>query len=93
MSLKDKTIVVTGGSRGLGLGMVEALVAHGARVTVVARGAEALAEVGERLAEAVRPAKLFDWQSGVRFAQEANDLFLGVSLLHRSDLHLGLIEL
>jgi len=26
MSLKDKTIVVTGGSRGLGLGLVEALV-------------------------------------------------------------------
>ena len=25
MSLKDKTIVVTGGSRGLGLGLVEAL--------------------------------------------------------------------
>jgi NAD(P)-dependent dehydrogenase (short-subunit alcohol dehydrogenase family) len=49
MSIKDKNIVVTGGSRGLGLGMVEALVAHGARVTVVARGAEALAEVGERL--------------------------------------------
>ena len=37
MSLKDKTIVVTGGSRGLGLGLVEALVAHGAKVTVVAR--------------------------------------------------------
>jgi len=37
MSLKDKSIVVTGGSRGLGLGLVEALVAHGARVTVVAR--------------------------------------------------------
>jgi NAD(P)-dependent dehydrogenase (short-subunit alcohol dehydrogenase family) len=30
MSLKDKTIVVTGGSRGLGLGLVEALVAQGA---------------------------------------------------------------
>ena len=42
MSLKDKNVVVTGGSRGLGLGLVEALVAHGARVTVVARGAEAL---------------------------------------------------
>ena len=37
MSLKDKTIVVTGGSRGLGLGLVEALVNQGARVTVVAR--------------------------------------------------------
>ena len=28
MNLKDKTIVVTGGSRGLGLGLVEALVAQ-----------------------------------------------------------------
>src|SRR5229473_2419802 len=37
MSLKDKNVVVTGGSRGLGLGLVEALVAHGARVTVRAR--------------------------------------------------------
>jgi NAD(P)-dependent dehydrogenase (short-subunit alcohol dehydrogenase family) len=36
MSLKHKNVVVTGGSRGLGLGLVEALVAHGARVTVVA---------------------------------------------------------
>jgi D-arabinose 1-dehydrogenase-like Zn-dependent alcohol dehydrogenase len=42
MSLKDKTIVVTGGSRGLGLGLVEALVAQGARVTVVARNSDAL---------------------------------------------------
>ena len=37
MSLKDKNVVVTGGSRGLGLGLVEALVDQGARVTVVAR--------------------------------------------------------
>jgi NAD(P)-dependent dehydrogenase (short-subunit alcohol dehydrogenase family) len=49
MSLKDRNIVVTGGSRGLGLGLVEALVAQGARVTVVARGAEALEAVGSRL--------------------------------------------
>jgi NAD(P)-dependent dehydrogenase (short-subunit alcohol dehydrogenase family) len=45
MSLKDKNVVVTGGSRGLGLGLVEALVAHGARVTVVARGGDALQSV------------------------------------------------
>ena len=39
MSLKDKIVVVTGGSRGLGLGLVEALVDQGARVSVVARSA------------------------------------------------------
>jgi NAD(P)-dependent dehydrogenase (short-subunit alcohol dehydrogenase family) len=49
MNLKDKNIVVTGGSRGLGLGLVEALVAHGATVTVVARGADALESVRARL--------------------------------------------
>ena len=45
MSLKEKNVVVTGGSRGLGLALVEALVAHGARVTVVARDADALKSV------------------------------------------------
>jgi NAD(P)-dependent dehydrogenase (short-subunit alcohol dehydrogenase family) len=49
MGLKDKTIVVTGGSRGLGLGLVEALVDQGAKVTVVARGADALSSVSARL--------------------------------------------
>jgi NAD(P)-dependent dehydrogenase (short-subunit alcohol dehydrogenase family) len=60
MSLKDKNIVVTGGSRGLGLGMVEAFVAHGARVTVVARGAESLAEVKKRLGVATISADVAD---------------------------------
>jgi NAD(P)-dependent dehydrogenase (short-subunit alcohol dehydrogenase family) len=49
MSLKDKSAVVTGGSRGLGLGLVEALVANGAKVTVVAGGAAALDTVRARL--------------------------------------------
>jgi NAD(P)-dependent dehydrogenase (short-subunit alcohol dehydrogenase family) len=45
MNLRDKKVVVTGGSRGLGLGLVEAFVEHGAKVTVVARDADALASV------------------------------------------------
>jgi NAD(P)-dependent dehydrogenase (short-subunit alcohol dehydrogenase family) len=49
MSLKDKNVVVTGGSRGLGLGLVEVLVDHGARVTVVARQSDALEAVRTRL--------------------------------------------
>ena len=60
MSLKDKIAVVTGGSRGLGLGVVEALVAQGSRVTVVARGAEALAAVRDRLGVATIAADVTD---------------------------------
>ncbi|CAN7716738.1 SDR family NAD(P)-dependent oxidoreductase [Bosea sp. LjRoot237] len=49
MSLKNKSVVVTGGSRGLGAGLVEALVDQGAEVTVIARQSEALDAVRERL--------------------------------------------
>ena len=49
MNLRDKKAVVTGGSRGLGLGLVEALVEHGAKVTVVARDSDALAAARNRL--------------------------------------------
>src|SRR2546427_266055 len=60
MSLKDVNAVVTGGSRGLGLGLVEALVARGARVTVVARDADALESVRARLGVATISADVTD---------------------------------
>jgi NAD(P)-dependent dehydrogenase (short-subunit alcohol dehydrogenase family) len=60
MSLTDKTVVVTGGSRGLGLGLAEALVAHGAKVTVVARDADALKSVRARLGVATISADVTD---------------------------------
>jgi NAD(P)-dependent dehydrogenase (short-subunit alcohol dehydrogenase family) len=49
MDLRNKCVVVTGGTRGLGLGLVEALVAHGAKVTVVARSSDALDAVRAHL--------------------------------------------
>ena len=70
MSLKDKNVVVTGGSRGLGLGLVEALVAHGARVTVVARGAEALDAVRGRLGVATISADVTDEAAAQRILAE-----------------------
>ncbi|RWC69597.1 MAG: SDR family oxidoreductase [Mesorhizobium sp.] len=60
MSLKDKNVVVTGGSRGLGLGLVEALVAQGAKVTVVARRADSLDAVSTRLGVATISADVTD---------------------------------
>ena len=49
MQLENKRIVVVGGSRGLGLGIVEATVARGAKVTVIARDRERLATLGREL--------------------------------------------
>jgi NAD(P)-dependent dehydrogenase (short-subunit alcohol dehydrogenase family) len=63
MKLGGKSVVVTGGSRGLGLGLVEALLAQGAQVTVVARGADALESVRERLGVNVLEADLTDESS------------------------------
>ena len=70
MNLKDKTIVVTGGSRGLGLGLVEALVAQGAKVTVVARGADALKSVRARLGVATISADVTDETAAHRILAE-----------------------
>src|SRR6202022_2942729 len=70
MSLKDKNVVVTGGSRGLGLGLVEALVAHGAHVTVVARDADALGIVHARLGVATISADVTDETAAHRILAE-----------------------
>src|SRR5580658_6328992 len=70
MSLKDKTIVVTGGSRGLGLGLVEALVARGARVTVVARDKDALDAVHTRLGVSTISADVTDETAAHRILAE-----------------------
>jgi NAD(P)-dependent dehydrogenase (short-subunit alcohol dehydrogenase family) len=70
MSLKDKTIVVTGGSRGLGLGLVEALVERGARVTVVARQSDALDAVRTRLSVETIAADVTDEAAAHRILAE-----------------------
>jgi NAD(P)-dependent dehydrogenase (short-subunit alcohol dehydrogenase family) len=48
-NLQGQKAVVIGGNRGLGLAMVESLVARGVRVTVVARDQQRLEEVATRL--------------------------------------------
>ena len=70
MSLKDKTIVVTGGSRGLGLGLVEALVYQGAKVTVVARDQAALTAVKQRIGVVTISADVTDETAAHRILAE-----------------------
>jgi len=70
MNLKEKKVVVTGGSRGLGLGLVEALVDHGAKVTVVARERGALAAARERLGVTTISADVTDEAAAYRILGE-----------------------
>jgi len=79
MSLKDKTVVVTGGSRGLGLGLVEALVGHGAKVTVVARDADALGAVRARLGVATISADVTDETAAHRILAEVRPDILALN--------------
>jgi NAD(P)-dependent dehydrogenase (short-subunit alcohol dehydrogenase family) len=72
MNLKDTNVVVTGGSRGLGLGLVEALVARGAKVTVVARDAQALKSVEARLGVAAISADVTDEKEAHRILSKIN---------------------
>src|SRR5262245_58814774 len=59
-SLEYRRALVIGGSRGLGLGVVEALVARKANVTVIARDAERLAGLTSRLGLSVIPGNATD---------------------------------
>ena len=79
MNLKDKKVVVTGGSRGLGLGLVEAFVEHGAKVTVVARDADALASVRTRLGVTTISADVTDEAAAHRILSEVQPDILALN--------------
>lgn len=70
MDLRDKTVVVTGGSRGLGLGLVETLLGRGARVTVIARAGDALTAVAARSGVATIAADVTDEAAAHRILAE-----------------------
>jgi len=50
LQLKDKVVFIAGGSRGIGLGIVEACLNEGAKLAITARGADELQATHKRLA-------------------------------------------
>lgn len=70
MNIENKTVVITGGSRGLGLGLVEAFVDHGAKVTVIARPSAALEAVQARCGVATIAADIRDETAAKRIVRD-----------------------
>jgi NAD(P)-dependent dehydrogenase (short-subunit alcohol dehydrogenase family) len=85
--LDNKVALVTGGSRGLGLAMVEAFAVHGADVVIASRKLEACQEVAARVAtEHGRRAlpvacNVSDWASCDALVERAYDEFGRVDIL------------
>ena len=72
MDIRGKQVVVTGGSRGLGLGLVEALVDNGALVTAVARGEADLRSAQKRLGISFATADVTDPAAASQILRDVN---------------------
>ncbi len=88
LGLQDKTIVVTGGSSGIGLATVRAFLDDGANVALCARGADRLNTVSEELSERFGEARVFAEALSVldegavgAFAEEVGERFGGCDAL------------
>ena len=66
LGLRDKVIFVAGASRGIGLGIVEAVLAEGAKVAITARGEGALEATRGRLAAQYGGGRLWSMAGDMR---------------------------
>jgi 3-oxoacyl-[acyl-carrier protein] reductase len=69
LQLKDKVVFVAGGSRGIGLGIVESCLAEGARVAITARGTEALEATRAQLAASFGTDRIWAMAGDMREAE------------------------
>ncbi len=104
MAVANKVVVITGGSRGLGLALAEEFGRHGARLVLAARKQEELSEAKHRLlsSRAVRsedrvllvPCDLTEHGSGQRLVSETLAKYsrLDVLINNAGVIHVGPIE-
>ncbi|MFM7069582.1 MAG: SDR family NAD(P)-dependent oxidoreductase [Actinomycetes bacterium] len=81
--LTGRTVIVTGGTRGIGLALTEAYVAAGANVVVASRKADACEEVAARLGDSVLgvPTHMGDLDAVAALVERAVERFGGVDVV------------
>jgi len=85
-SIKDRAVVVTGGSKGIGKGIARTFAAHGAKVMIAARGEEAAQAAVEEIRKAGGIAEscrcdVADWDSVQAAVRAAADAFGGIDVM------------
>jgi 3-oxoacyl-[acyl-carrier protein] reductase len=88
LGLKGRACVVTGASSGIGRETALQLCAEGARVLLVARGEERLAEAAEEAARAAEPAK----GAAAALALDVTDEDAGKRMLAAAEEHFGALD-
>jgi 3-oxoacyl-[acyl-carrier protein] reductase len=88
LGLKGRACVVTGASAGIGRATAVQLCAEGARVLLVARGGERLAEATEEAAQAAKPAM----GAAASLALDITDEKAGTRMLAAAEEHFGQLD-
>lgn len=75
LQLTGKIVFVAGASRGIGLGIAEACLAEGAKVALVARGADVLKETADRLARQYGKDRIWTASGDMRKTEDVEKTF------------------
>lgn len=85
-SIKDRSVIVTGASKGIGKGIARVFAAQGAKVMIVARGEDAAKATAKQINDEGGTAQytlcdVTDWQSVQDMVKSTADAFGGVDVL------------